>query len=204
VRYEEFLRKYFLKATALLLLIFFADIFILSFGVMKLEKKADNLVKKADSGKKDIQNLTAKVDEKEAEVKKLSEGRLVIETLTKQIFQKRSERFIAFQKEIQRLVESAGMPIDKYDYKYDVVPKDLEKDNWKNGYVEVSMNFSLQGSYPQVKKLLSLIEDSGHFITINGLAISQTNQGGALLDLKIAITTFFVFDPEEDMIEGGK
>jgi Tfp pilus assembly protein PilO len=204
MKFEDFLRRYFLKATAFLLLIFIADILILGFGVMKLEKKADNLAQKADTGRKDLQKLTAKVDEKESEVKKLSEGRLVIDTLTKRIFQKRSERFIGFQKEIQRVVEAAGMSIEKYDYKYDTVPKDIEKENWRNGYVEVSMNLSLQGSYPQIKNFLALVEDSGHFITIKGIALSQTNQGAALLDLKIAITTYFVYDAEEDMIEGNK
>lgn len=204
MKYEEFLRKYFLRASAVLLLVLIADVCILVFGVMKLEKKAADLSKKADNGRQEISKLEQKVTEKETEVRKMGEGKLVMQTLKRQIFQKRSERFISFQKEVEKLVREAGMEIDKFDYKYDVVPKDLEKEGWKNGYVEVSLSLPVQGSYPQIKKLISLLEDSGHFMTVEGLAISQTNQGGVLLDLKIAIRTYFVYDPDEDMGEGNK
>lgn len=204
MKYEEFLRKYFIKASAVLLLVLIIDICILVFGVMKLEKKASDLSRKADTGSQEIAKLERKVTEKEAEVRKMGEGKQVMQTLKHKIFQKRSERFIAFQKEVEKLVRDAGMGIDKFDYKYEVVPKDLEKEGWKNGYVEVSLSLPVQGSYPQIKKLISLLEDSGHFMTIEGIAISQTNQGGVLLDLKIAVTTYFVYDPDEDMGEGDK
>jgi len=204
MKYEDFLRKYFLKASAVLLLVLVVDLLILLFGVMKLEKKAAGLSQKAEEGAQEIARLEQKVGEREAEVSKISDGKLVMETLGERIFQKRSERFVAFQKEIQKLVGDAGMTIEKFGYKYNTVPKDLEKDPWKNGYLEVSMAIPVQGSYPQIKKLISLLEGSGHFMTIEGISISKTNQGGALLDLKIALTTYFVFDAEEDMREGNK
>jgi len=199
VKYEEFLRKYFLKASAVLLLVLIADISILVFGVMKLEKKAAGLSDKAEKEKQELSKLEEKVVSKEGQVGRISDGKLVMKTIQEQIFQKRSDRFIAFQKEIQELVRESGMTIDKFDYKYDAVPKDIQKDGWKNGYIEVGMNLNLEGSYPQIKKLVSLLEESGHFITIEGIALSQTNQGAALLDFKAAITTYFVYDPEEDM-----
>ena len=199
MKYEEFLRKHFIKASAVLLLVLIADISILVFGVMKLEKKAAALSEKAEKEKQEISKLEGKVDSKEGQVGRISEAKAVMRTIQEQIFQKRSDRFIAFQKEVQKLVQESGMTIDKFDYKYDAVPKDIKKEGWKNGYIEVGMNLNLEGSYPQIKKLVSLMEESGHFITIEGIALSQTNQGAALLDFKAAITTYFVYDPEEDM-----
>lgn len=199
MKYEEFLRKYFLRAAAVLLIVLVADVSILIFGVMKLEKKADALSAKAEKGKQELSALEEKVSGKEGQVGKISEGKAVMRTIQEQIFQKRSERFIAFQKDIQKMVQESGMTIDKFDYKYKAVPKDILKEGWKNGYIEVGMSLNLEGTYPQIKKLLSLLERSGHFITIEGILLSQTNQGGALLDFKAAITTYFVYDPEEDM-----
>lgn len=199
MKYEEFLRRYFIKASAVLLLVLIADVSILVFGVMKLEKKAAGLSAKAEKEKQELSKLEEKVVSKEGQVGRISDGKLVMKTIQEQIFQKRSDRFIAYQKEIQKLVQESGMTIDKFDYKYDSVPKDIQKEGWKNGYIEVGMSLNLEGSYPQIKKLVSLLEESGHFITIEGIALSQTNQGAALLDFKAAITTYFVYDPEEDM-----
>ncbi len=57
MKYEEFLRKYFLKASAVLLLVLIADISILVLGVMKLEKKAAGLSDKAEKEKQELSKL---------------------------------------------------------------------------------------------------------------------------------------------------
>ncbi len=204
MKIELFLRKYFLNAFVILLLLIIVDILILSFGVLKLDTKAKQLESQVKKGEETITSLEKKVEDKENEVKSFKESKAVIETIKENIFEKRVDRFINFQKEVEKLVLSAQMNIEKYDYKYDIIPKDIEKEGWKDGFVQVSMVLPLQGSYPQIKNFVSSVEDSGHFFTINGIDISQSTQGSSLLDFKIGISTFFVYDPKEDKIEDKK
>ena len=201
---ESFLRKYFLNAFVVLLLLIIVDFLILSFGVLKLDAKAKQLESQVKKGEETLSLLQKKVEEKENEVNSFKESKAVIETIKDNIFEKRVDRFINFQKEVEKLVLGAQMNIEKYDYKYDIIPKDMEKEGWKDGFVQVSMVLPLQGSYPQIKNFVSSVENSGHFFTINGIDISQSTQGSALLNFKIGISTFFVYDPKEDKIEDKK
>ncbi|MFB3850506.1 MAG: hypothetical protein ACE14Q_01125 [Acidobacteriota bacterium] len=204
MRYENFLRNHFFKILALCLILLTADIFILTFGVLRLEKRAQNLKTTVEKGEEEIKKLETKAEEKEKEVKTFKESKEVIETLKNNIFLKRSQRFVDFQKEISRITREAGMESQKFGYKYTLVPKDTEKEAWKDSFVEVYMTLPLQGTYPQIKKLLSLLEESGHFITIEGIDIGQTTQGATLMDFKVGIKTYFVYDPNEDIIEEKK
>lgn len=204
MKYEFFLRKYFFKVVALGLILLIADILILNFGVLKLDKRAQNLKALVAKGEEEIKKLESKAVEKEKEVKIFNDSKNAIETLKNNIFLKRADRFIEFQQEISKLTSEAGMSIEKYGYKYTLVPKDMEKEKWKDGFVEVAMVLPLQGTYPQIKKLISLLERSGHFITIEGIDISQTTQGVSLMDFKVGIKTYFVYDPDEDIIEDQK
>ena len=201
---ESFLRKYFLNAFVVLLLLIIVDFLILSFGVLKLDAKAKQLESQVKKGEETLSLLQKKVEDKENEVNSFKESKAVIETIKDNIFEKRVDRFINFQKEVEKLVLGAQMNIEKYDYKYDIIPKDMEKEGWKDGFVQVSMVLPLQGSYPQIKNFVSSVENSGHFFTINGIDISQSTQGSALLNFKIGISTFFVYDPKEDKIEDKK
>ena len=204
MKIESFLRKYFLNAFVVLLLLIIVDFLILSFGVLKLDAKAKQLESQVKKGEETLSLLQKKVEDKENEVNSFKESKAVIETIKDNIFEKRVDRFINFQKEVEKLVLGAQMNIEKYDYKYDIIPKDMEKEGWKDGFVQVSMVLPLQGSYPQIKNFVSSVENSGHFFTINGIDISQSTQGSALLNFKIGISTFFVYDPKEDKIEDKK
>jgi Tfp pilus assembly protein PilO len=204
MKIESFLRKYFLNAFVVLLLLIIIDFLILSFGVLKLDAKAKQLESQVKKGEETLSLLQKKVEDKENEVNSFKESKAVIETIKDNIFEKRVDRFINFQKEVEKLVLGAQMNIEKYDYKYDIIPKDIEKEGWKDGFVQVSMVLPLQGSYPQIKNFVSSVENSGHFFTINGIDISQSTQGSALLNFKIGISTFFVYDPKEDKIEDKK
>lgn len=204
MRYEYFLRNNFLKILFILFIVFIVDILILTFGVLKLEKRAQLLKTSVSKGIEEIKKLEEKVNEKEKEVTNFKESKEAIENLKNKIFLKRSERFVPFQKEIEKITQEAGMGVEKYGYKYTLVPKDIEKELWKDAFVEVYMSLPLQGTYPQIKKLLSLLENSGHFITIEAIDISQTTQGTSLMDFKVGIKTYFVYDPNEDIIEDKK
>jgi Tfp pilus assembly protein PilO len=204
MKIESFLRKYFLNAFVVLLLLIIVDFLILSFGVLKLDAKAKQLESQVKKGEETLSLLQKKVEDKENEVNSFKESKAVIETIKDNIFEKRVDRFINFQKEVEKLVLGAQMNIEEYDYKYDIIPKDIEKEGWKDGFVQVSMVLPLQGSYPQIKNFVSSVENSGHFFTINGIDISQSTQGSALLNFKIGISTFFVYDPKEDKIEDKK
>lgn len=204
MKIESFLRKYFVKVFFVLFLLLIVDILIFSFWSLKLEDRVKQLESKVKKGDEEISSLEKKVFEKEDEVKSFKETKDVIETLKNNIFQKRSERFIPFQKEVERIVNEVGIALEKYDYKYTLYPKDIEKEGWKDGFVEVYMTLPLQGTYPQIKKVISLLEKSGHFITIKGISISQTTQGTTLLDFKVGIATYFTYDPKEDIIEENK
>lgn len=204
MKYDDFLRKHFIKIFFLCLILLIADILILCFGVLKLENRAQDLKASVMKGAEEIKNLETKAEEKEKEVKTFQESKNIIETLKNDIFLKRSDRFVEFQKEITRIVSEAGMTGNKYGYKYTLVPKDNDKEKWQDGFVEVYMALPLQGTYPQIKKLLYLLEKSGHFITVEGIDISQTTQGASLMDFKVGIKTYFVYDPNEDIIEEKK
>mgnify|MGYP005842560095 CR=1 FL=1 len=204
MKYEFFLRNNFLKILSILFIVFIADILILTFGVLKLEKRALLLKTSVSKGIEEIKKLEEKVTKKEKELKNFKESKESMETLKNKIFLKRSERFVHFQKEIEKITKEAGMAIEKFGYKYTLVPKDTSKESWKDAYVEVYLTLPLQGTYPQIKKLLTLLEKSGHFITIEAIDISQTTQGASLMDFKVGIKTYFVYDPNEDIIEDKK
>lgn len=198
---EEFLRKYFLVLLLIFSTILLLNIFIWTLGGIKLKENTVKVRQRVEKEDKEIQRLKRILEVKEKEVENFKKSLEVIETLKNNIFETRSKRFMKFQEEIKKIVEEANMSLNKFTYSYSVVPKERDKENFKDAFVEVSMVLPLEGTYSQIKKVISLLENSGHFITIEGIDISQTTQGSSLLSFKVAIKTYFVYEEEEDIIE---
>jgi Tfp pilus assembly protein PilO len=59
----------------------------------------------------------------------------------------------------------------------------------------MTMVVPLEGGYANLRKFLQAVESSSKFLVIEQVALAQGHEGGAILQLNIALATYFD-DPE--------
>ena len=97
-------------------------------------------------------------------------------------FSTESERLTQLIAEVKRLAQRAGLRPSSISY-----PEDTLEDY---GLVRMSLVFGVQGTYPQLRMLVNLLERSDLF-----LVLEQVGLGGAresTLNINLAIATYFV------------
>jgi cell division protein FtsB len=147
------------------------------------EERLDGLSKQ----KRELETMIARVGTNGQEVEQLYAERLA----------PRSRRLTGITAEVKRLAQQAGM-----------VPRALsypEEEIENYGLIKRSFIFSVDGTYPELRKLVNLLEMSPSFLTIEEITVSG---GGDEPELKIdlALSTLFAEEegaPEPAEMPGG-
>ncbi|MGH9869879.1 MAG: type 4a pilus biogenesis protein PilO [Candidatus Polarisedimenticolia bacterium] len=100
----------------------------------------------------------------------------------------KAERMIAFQREIRAIAERFKIDVKSINYAAEAAPT-------KDKIARFGAAMPLTGSYESLREFIETIEKSEQFIIINSIELSSSKEGGVILGLSIAVSTYFL-DPE--------
>ncbi len=100
----------------------------------------------------------------------------------------KGERMIAFQKEIRDIAGKFHIDLKSINYAAEAAPT-------KDKIARFGAAMPLTGSYEGLREFIETIEKSEQFIIINSVELSNSKEGGVILGLSIALSTYFL-DPE--------
>ena len=141
-----------------------------------------------------LAQLQESVSQAEALLKRSERQQEEIDLLYEAHFATESERFTSLLREVRQLARTAGMDPGSFGY-----PETEIEDV---SLVERQVNFSVSGTYEQLRTFLNLLELSDQFVTLKQVALGGISTGGSspLLNVKLSLTTYFLdtgFDPDE-------
>lgn len=137
-----------------------------------------------------LAKLTAFREEMSADLDRVRDSRNGIAELYLQHFDTEADRFTAMRSEIIRLAKDAGLDPSNYSYPASTL-EELE-------LRQRGVNFTVEGSYSQLRTFLNLLEVTDHFMILESVTLNAS--GGAVggrdpkLSIKLAMETIFSSD----------
>jgi hypothetical protein len=132
-----------------------------------------------------LQSLKDKEKAVEAVLDDARSSREALTVLYRDGFATQAERLTQLITEVKKLAQRAGLEPKSISY-----PEE-ELDDY--GLVRMSLVFAVQGTYPQLRMLVNLLERSDLFLVLERVGLS--NSSTALLGINLELSTFFVRDP---------
>ncbi len=200
VNVDRLIRKGFVKAVVSAVAVLALNVLVYFFGIARLGAVTALQKNEIEANNRKIAEMQAQRDAAAEKASIYKQGSKVLETLGKDYFKTRAERFAELQKDLQKLLEANGLTNDSMAYTYGQEPKDSQKSAWRHDYVTVQIPLAVSGSYPQVKKFISDLQASPQFYIINDIGLSTSTQGAVLLNARIAVTTLFLADGSEPVV----
>lgn len=145
--------------------------------VERLESRyqaADETLKQTQNEQVVIQDFLDRVENLRGEVRGLHRDR----------FETEEQRFTRAIREVKKLARQAGLQPTSLSYP--------TKRFGSHGLVQRNINFSVRGSYDQLRNFINFLELSEHFLTLNSVTLSGANdprQSG--LGIKLEVSTMF-------------
>ena len=130
---------------------------------------------------KDIERL-------KVERTRVVDGSSKLQDFYKVVLATKGERMIAFQKEIRDIAGKFRIDLKSINYAAEAAPT-------KDKIARFGAAMPLTGSYEGLREFIETIEKSDQFIIINSVELSNSKEGGVILGLSIALSTYFL-DPE--------
>jgi hypothetical protein len=134
---------------------------------------------------KTLRSLADKEKAVEAVLDGARSSREALSVLYRKGFATQAERLTQLITEVKELAQRAGLEPTSISY-----PEE-ELDDY--GLVRMSLVFNVQGTYPQVRMLVNLLEHSDLFLVLEQVGLGNAN--ASLLGISLQLSTFFVRDP---------
>ena len=103
-------------------------------------------------------------------------------------FSTRSRRLTGITAEVKGLAQDAGLVPREINY-----PEEEIEDF---GLVKRSFVFTVQGSYAELRRFISLLEQSRSFLTLEGATLAGQADGEQELRISLRLSTLFAKEPE--------
>jgi Tfp pilus assembly protein PilO len=111
-----------------------------------------------------------------------------VQQLYAERFSTRSRRLTTITQEVKDLAKQAGLAPRAISYP--------EKEIQDYGLLKRSFVFSVQGTYPALRKLINLLETSRSFIAIDELSVGSNTEGPELR-IDLTLSTLFAMTAED-------
>ena len=145
-----------------------------------------DMEKELASESRELQALGDKEKAVEAVLDDARSSREALALLYRDGFSTQAERLTQLITEVKRLAQRAGLEPKAISY-----PEETLDDY---GLVRMSLVFSVQGTYPQLRMLINLIEHSDLFLVLERVGLGNANS--AVMGINLELSTFFVRDPD--------
>ena len=102
----------------------------------------------------------------------------------------KEKRLISFQREIREIAKKFNINLESISYPRETYPKDK--------VTKLSAVMPLTGSYENLRSFIDTIEKSENFIVIEAIQLTNSREGGVILNLNIMLSTYFVDEDIQD------
>ena len=92
-------------------------------------------------------------------------------------------RMTLIQRDIRALAEEFRMPVENVSFGH--------AEERSQDLVHFQISFPLKGGYLDLKKFLRRIEESSHFLIVDGIQLNTGREGGVQLGLNVKLSTYF-------------
>lgn len=134
-------------------------------------------MQRQEDKKRELQTQLTRVSTNNQQVRQLYADRLAT----------RSQRVTRVTAEVRSLARKAGLEPKAFSYP--------EEDIDDYGLIKRSFIFSVEGTYPELRQFLHLLEASRSFLTVEEINLAGT-AAGPELRIDITLSTLFARDPE--------
>jgi len=107
-----------------------------------------------------------------------------VDTFYSDVLGSKDTRMIEIQREVRAIAASLGMDPETIAYQPEVLDK--------VGLISFTINVPLAGDYRNLRQFINKIEKSKNFLIVESVSLGGAKDGGALLDLSIRLSTYFV------------
>jgi len=147
----------------------------------------EELKAESEPGRERLRRREEDVRAKEGFLAALDLAKKEMARLRRDVLSTRDRRMIEVQLEVAGLAREFGINYKQVRYDNQKLPDE--------GLDVMTMIVPLEGGYASLRKFLQAVESSDKFLVIEQVALAQGHEGGALLQLNIALATYFD-DPE--------
>ncbi len=160
-----------------------------AFGVYRLgyANRVDALEKRLAADRAGLQSLSDRERDVAASVERARASRAGIQQLYQDRFSTRKRRLTQITAEVQELARKAGLDPQTLSY-----PEERIDDF---GLVHRAFNFSVGGTYGDLRRFFDLLEATNSFVTVEGMdLVSVDDATGAELRIELKLSTLFAQD----------
>jgi type IV pilus assembly protein PilO len=136
------------------------------------------------------QELTDKCQQAATMIDRVRTNELQVDQLYTDRLSTRSQRLTSVTAEVKKLAHEAGL-----------VPKTIsypEKEIQEYGLIKRSLIFSVEGTYAELRKFISLLEASRSFLTVDEASVVNSAEGK---ELRIDLSLSTLFSRDADTLE---
>ncbi len=162
---------------------------LVAFGVYRLgyANRVGALEERLAGDRADLLKLTDREATVTAAIERARASRAGIRQLYQDRFSTRKRRLTQITAEVQELARKAGLDPKALSY-----PEERIDDY---GLVRRSFNFSVEGTYGELRRFFDLVEGTDSFITIEGVQLAGSEDGtGTELRIDLKLSTLFALD----------
>jgi type IV pilus assembly protein PilO len=149
--------------------------------------RVERLNSELESQDKELAKLTAKRKGLEVLVNRVRTNHEQVEQLYSERLAPRSLRLTSVSAEVNDLASKAGLKPQAISYP--------EEEIEEYGLVKRSFIFTVDGTYAELRKFVSLLELSRSFLTLEGVTLTGSDDQGPELRMDLSLSTLFTREP---------
>ena len=154
-----------------------------SQGLASADERVQSLRRDASMRGREVKDLQDAVE-------RIRNREHTLELFFGQVLAEKSERMVAIQRELRRIAIRHRIDPRKISYTHHAVED-------TDDMVQFGASFPLRGGYQALRSFIRDIEHSENFLIIEGVDLTKSRDGGALLSLEIQVSTMFR-DPDRE------
>lgn len=152
--------------------------------------RVESLEHTLEDQKRRLQELEDQKKGLQIQLTRVSTNERQVQQLYADRFAPRSQRVTKVQAEVRTLAGRAGLEPRAYSFPED----DLDK----HGLIKRSFIFSVEGTYPELRQFLYLLEASRSFLTVEEINLAgNAGDDGSELRIDLSLSTLFARDAQE-------
>lgn len=161
-----------------------------AFAVYKLgyAGRIESLQESLDSQAQTLRDLTSRRQQAQTMIARVRTNEQQVEQLYADRLSTRSQRLTSITAEVKKLAQTAGL-----------VPKAIsypEEEIQEYGLIKRSFVFSVQGTYAELRRFISLLEASHSFLAVDEATVAN-NVEGPELKIDLSLSTLFARDAQD-------
>jgi len=161
-----------------------------AFAVYKLgyAGRVESLQSTLDTQKQTLSQLTANQQESRILLARVQTNEQQVKQLYAERLSSRRRRLTGITAEVKEMAQKTGLVPRTFTYP--------EEEFQQFGLIKRSFVFNANGTYPELRKFISLLEASRSFLALDELTVSSNTQGQEL-NFALSLSTLFASDGEE-------